>query len=236
MSPPPFSRERRYPAYRGKGYCARYDPLYSERPPKRALNSQQKPTDPGRPAGLCRRGLLRRDGDHLQARLRGGLHLQPGCREPGVVRLFVLRARRPYRPCARQAAQRAARAHGTQAHGPWRPHLPHLDPLLLRHERTARPGGAHAALPVHVDGSCLADHHDAPRAAPNRNCVGGGSSLREQSLRAACTRPVSPATTPSPCCARSAPPSHAPSLSRSPARSKHRAATSSAGRSSAQVR
>lgn len=139
-------------------------------------------TSPGysRSTSLRRRCLLWRDGHHVQARLRGGLYLCAGGGKPSVVWLPVLCACDGRKADTRRTFGPSYGHAGAQAHGAWRPHLHHLDPVLLRHERASRTRGAHAAVPVHLDGARLADHHDAPRTQAPRDRFGGGHRVRHR--------------------------------------------------------
>ena len=134
----------------------------------------------GRPAGICRRGLLWRDGNHVQARLRSRLYLRAGGGEPGVVRLPVLRTCNGCETGARRALGSPYGHAGAQTHGAWRPNLHHFDPVLLRHERAPRTRSAHAAVPVHLDGTHLADNHDAAGAQALRGRLGRGHRVRHR--------------------------------------------------------
>lgn len=140
----------------------------------------RSPPGNSRPAGFRRRRLLWRDGHHVQARLRGGLYLCAGGGEPSVVRLPVLRTCNGRKAGARRAFGPSYGHAGAQAHGARRPHLHHLDPVLLRHERASRARGAHAAVPVHLDGARLADHHDAAGAQAPRGRLGRGHRVRHR--------------------------------------------------------
>lgn len=141
--------------------------------------SHGRRTSQGGALGLCGRRLLRRDGHDLQARLRRGLHLSAGGGEPGVVRLPLLRPRHARGSRARAPLAARGLEARPQAHGPGSPHLSHLNPLLLRHECAARPGGAHTPLPVHVAGARVADRHDAPAAEAPPSSLRPGHRLRD---------------------------------------------------------
>lgn len=160
----------------------------------------------GRPAGICRRGLLRRDGNHVQACLRSGLYLCAGGGEPGVVWLPVLCACDGRKDDTRRTFGPSYGHAGAQTHGAWRPNLHHFDPVLLRHERASRTRGAHAAVPVHLDGARLADNHDAAGAQAPRGRLGRGHRVRHRVRERRLQDGGSPATTPSPSPAPSAQP------------------------------